>query len=200
MKEKNYDRLRWALDQLPEYRPGDECWDAIHDGLDRSAGASERPLADRLPTYAPPAQVWNALSRDLERPPRLPHAVIRTTGLRLAALAAAVVVVLLAVVGLYLGNQGPEVSYAYHQEAAPVPVVADWDDDESSFNRAREVVRARNEPHLNNLGQELDELTSAREEVKAMLVAYGEDATIVRQLAEIERERDDVYRRIIVEL
>ena len=54
---------------------------------------------------------------------------------------------------------------------------------------------------LNNLGQELDELTSAREEVKAMLVAYGEDPTvIVRQLADIERERDDVYRRIIVEL
>ena len=79
-------------------------------------------------------------------------------------------------------------------------MVADWDEDEGSFTRARREVTERNEPRLNNLGHELDELTEAREEVKAMLTAYGDDPEMVRQLAEIERERDDVYRRILIEL
>ncbi|NJB87657.1 hypothetical protein GGR26_003441 [Lewinella marina] len=196
MKEKNYDRLRRALDQLPDYGPDDQTWEHIQGGLD----APRVPLAEQLPTYAPPAQVWNALSRELPPAGRRRLSVVRQAGRRVAALAAAAMVALLVAAGLYLRDEGPEVTYAYYQEAAPAPVVADWDEDEDSFDRAREVVQQRNEPRLNHLGQELDELTSAREEVKAMLVAYGEDPSIVRQLAEIERERDDVYRRIIVEL
>lgn len=200
MKEKNYDRLRRALDQLPEYAPDPRSWDGIRRGLDRTPAGDGAALADRLPTYAPPAQVWNALSRDLDTR-RQPSALMaRITGRRLAALAAAAVLVLLVGAGLWLGDRGPQVSYAYHQEPAQATAVADWDDDEDSFDRALAVVRQRNEPHLNHLGQELDELTSAREEVKSMLVAYGESASVVRQLAEIERERADVYRRIIVEL
>ena len=198
MKEKNYRTLRDALDRLPEYEPGPVAWSNIADHLAEAAGRNRASLAERLPTYAPPPQVWNKVSQGLDAPPvaavrRLP---VRQWG---AAVAAAVVLLLIAV-PLLTYDAGPEITYAYTQEATPEPVVADWDDDESSFVRAREAVQERNEPHLNNLGYELDELTSAREEVKAMLVAYGEDPGIVRQLAEIERERDDVYRRIIIEL
>ncbi|WP_116126945.1 hypothetical protein [Lewinella sp. IMCC34183] len=195
MKEKNYDRLRRALDALPEHAPPAAAWGDIARGLDRTAGSS---LAERLPTYAPPPGVWNALSRDLDERPAA--TVRRLTRHHLLAAAATVALLLTAGAGLFLANRGPEVTYAYSQEPVPAAAVADWDDDETSFQRARDQVRERNEPRLNNLGQELDELTSAREEVKAMLVAYGEDPSVVRQLADIERERDDVYRRIIVEL
>ena len=200
MKEKNYDRLRRALDRLPEHDPAPRAWDAVRAGLDRSAAGAAEPLGGRLPTYAPPAGVWNALSKDLDAAPRR-TGVHRLLGSRkLGAVAAAVAFVLLAGAGVLLYDAGPRVSYAYSQEPLPEPVVADWDQEQPSFERARAAVRDRNEPHLNNLGHELDELNSAREEVKAMLVAYGEDPGIVRQLADIERERDDVYRRIIVEL
>lgn len=196
MKEKNYRTLRSALDRLPDYTPGVKAWDGIAGRLDRAATQSAAGLGERLPTYAPPPGVWNALSQELDAAPR----ARRLPGRWMAAAAAAAAVLVMAG-GIYLGyDGGPEITYAYGQETAPAPVVADWDDDEASFTRARREVAQRNEPHLNNLGHELDELTLAREEVKAMLVAYGDDPRVVNQLADIERERDDVYRRIIVEL
>ncbi len=142
--------------------------------------------------------MWNAVSQGLDA--KRATAQRRRLPRRLLAAAAALALLLTAAVGISRWDGGPRVTYAYSQELPPDPVVADWDDDESSFQRARAEVQQRNEPVLNNLGHELDELNSAREEVKAMLVAYGEDPTVIRQLAEIERERDDVYRRIIVEL
>ena len=189
MNERNYDRLRQALDRLPIYSPPEDNWAAISRALDP-------PLGERLPTYAPPPEVWNAVSKGLDTAPR----VRRLPPRRLLAIAAAVLLLLSAGMFLLRYDPGPSVSYAYGQEAQPAAVVADWDDDEESFVRARQKVQQRNEPRLNNLGHELDELTSAREEVKAMLVAYGDDPDVIQQLAAIERERDDVYRRIIVEL
>ena len=197
MKEKNYGTLRSALDRLPNYEPGAATWSGIAGRLDRAAARDRGTLGERLPTYAAPPQVWNDLSKDLDAGGR---ARVRALPKRWLGAAAAAAVGVLAV-GLYFGyDGGPEVTYAYGQEAAPAAVVADWDDDEASFARARQEVAQRNEPHLNNLGHELDELTQAREEVKAMLVAYGEDPGVINQLADIERERDDIYRRIIVEL
>ncbi len=198
MREKNYKTLRAALDRLPQYEAGSGCWSAITNKLTQASVRQRAPLGDRLPTYAPPTGVWNKVNKGLDErnAARLRHLPRR----RFLRLAAAVAALVLALSLVFAYDPGPEVSYAYSREEAPEPVIADWDEDESSFTQALEQVQQRNEPHLNNLGHELDELTSAREEVKAMLVAYGEDPGIVLQLAEIERERDDVYRRIIVEL
>ena len=197
MKETNYRTLRTALDRLPAYDAGPASWQGIIACLDRAEEARRAGLGDRLPTYAPPAGVWNAVSQTLDREKDTP---VRRLPRRWLGVAAGLAL-LLAALGAYLGyDGGPDVSYAYSQEPAPAPAVADWDAEDPSFQRARQAVEQRNEPRLNNLGHELDELNSAREEVKAMLVAYGEDPKVVRQLAEIERERDDIYRRIIVEL
>ncbi|MCP9236071.1 hypothetical protein [Lewinella sp. JB7] len=195
MKEKHYDRLREALDRLPTYDAPSGSWQRISRSLDPSV-----KLGDRLPTYAPPADVWNAVSRDLAASPRQAGSVLRLHRTRIAAAAAVILLVVALGIGLSDRDPGPRITYAYAQEPAPQEVRADWDDDEASFDRVRQQVAQRNEPRLNNLGHELNELTSAREEVKAMLVAYGDDPAVVQQLAEIERERDDVYRRIIVEL
>ncbi len=197
MKEKNYDRLRAALDRLPEYDPPARSWPEIERGLEREGESVREPLSSRLPTYVPPTTVWNAVNEGLDAQKRV---VRRRLPRRLLAAAAAVALLLFAAVGISRWTSGPRVTYAYSQESQPDPVTSDWDDDEASFQRARAEVRQRDEPILNNLGHELDELNSAREEVKAMLVAYGESPAVIQQLAEIERERDDVYRRIIVEL
>jgi hypothetical protein len=91
---------------------------------------------------------------------------------------------------------------AYSQETAPArsSVDVNLEKDELSFQNAIAEIEARNEPGLNALRHELDELTEAKEDIKAMLVSYGEDPSVIRQLAEIERGRSDIYRRIIVEL
>ncbi|MGB3798653.1 MAG: hypothetical protein WA952_02495 [Lewinella sp.] len=198
MKDKNYKTLREALDRLPDYDAVGDSWSAIDGKLARATSGADAPLSNRLPTHVPPPGVWNTINKGLDedKQARMRRLPLRRW-MRIAA-AAAVLIAFTSVFMLYDG--GPDISYAYSREAAPQPVVADWDDDENSFQLARQEVEARNEPHLNNLGHELDELSSAREEVKAMLVAYGDDPGVVQQLAEIERERDDVYRRIIIEL
>ena len=188
--DKHYDNLRRALDRLPSYAPPAGNWSEIERGLG----------LQQLPTYAPPATVWNAVNAGLDAPVATGRTVRLRPRRRWAAVAAAIALVASISLALLNRDFGPDITYAYTQEAMPTTVDADWDNEEASFASVREQVQLRNEPRLNNLGYELDELTSAREEVKAMLVSYGESADVVQQLAEIERERNDVYRQIIVEL
>lgn len=195
MKEKNYHTLRDALNQLPDYGADAGAWQGIEQAMTPLLG-------DQLPSYRPPAEVWNGLSQELDTAAQ-PAALGRVRQLwpRIAAVAAAFV--LLVSVGFGLNREidrGPQVSYAYGKEPAPAPIVADWGEDEASFARVAAEIQTRDEPHLNTLHHELNELTEASEEIKAILVSYGNDPAVVRQLAEIERDRSDIYRRIIVEL
>lgn len=194
MKEKNKKTLRDALDQLPEYGANAGAWKGIQAGLSPTFG-------ERLPSYQPPAEVWNGLSQALNRP--APVVALRRRSLGwLGGIAASLLVLIALGVGLWPEalNAGPKVSLSYTQESAPATSSHDWNADEESFNRVIAQIEERNEPTLNTLNMELAELTEAKEEMKAMLVAYGEDPSVIRQLAEIERDRSDIYRRIIVEL
>lgn len=191
MKEKNYRTLRDALNQLPEYGADAGAWEGIERALTPG-------LADQLPSYRPPAEVWNSLSQELDAAAPAPT---RRLWPRFVAVAATLALLVSVGLGLSRGiDRGPTVTYAYGQEPAPAPIVADWDEEDDSFARVAAEIATRNEPHLNTLHHELAELTEASEEIKAMLVSYGNDPSVVRQLAEIERDRSDIYRRIIVEL
>jgi len=200
MKEKNKQTLRDALDRLGEYEAPKSAWGDITANL-------KPVLADKLPTYAPDAGVWNGISRQMEQADEAQAqrrmAKERTLPLRkFAGIAAAVA--LLVTIGLGISHElqtRQTVTIAYSQEAAPKDEIQDWDIDEASFNNAIAEIEARNEPTLNSLGLELGELTEASKDIKAMLVSYGEnDPGLIRQLGEVERDRSDVYRRIIVEL
>jgi len=194
MKEKNKNTLRDALNQLPEYGANAGAWKGIEAGLTPALGK-------QLPSYQPPAEVWNGLNRALNTPAPVIN-MRRRAWTRLGGIAASVLVIVALGVGLWPEalNAGPKVSISYAQEVAPATNAHDWDDGEESFNQVIAQIEERNEPALNTLNMELAELTEAKEEMKAMLVAYGEDPSVIRQLAEIERDRSDIYRRIIVEL
>lgn len=194
MPDKNYSNLRRALDRLPDHAPPPAVWSSVERGL-------EPPLAERLPGYRPPTSVWNSINQQLDGQQHPTATRVRTLWSRYAGVAAAAVLALTMGVGWLLGyDPGPSVTYAYSTEAAPAPIIDDWTLEEDNFNRVVAEIEARNEPRLNTLGHELTELTAASQEVQAMLVAYGDDPGIVRQLADIERDRSDIYRRIIVEL
>ena len=219
MKEQNKATLRRALDRLPAYDAPPGTWDAI-------SGELPTTLGQRLPSYQPPPAVWNGINDALAGQGRVGGSLVEgsrvggssargasaTTAVRslqprrrplrrYLAYAAGLLLLLTAGFGLqdYWANQ-PTVTVAYSQEAATAPFDDDSELEEESFRRAIAQIEARNEPALNSLRMELDELTEAHREVKAVLTAYGNDPKVGRQLAEIERERSDVYRRIIVEL
>ena len=200
MQEKNKQTLRDALNRLREHEAPVSAWEGI--------AANLKPvLADKLPTYAPAAGVWNAISREMEQVDEVSAqrrlAKERSLPLRkLAGIAAAAALLITVGLGLNKELQARQtVSITYSQEVAPAKEIPDWEVDESSFDYARAEIEARNEPTLNTLGLELDELTGASNDIRAMLVSYGEDDPgLIRRLGEIERDRSDVYRRIIVEL
>ena len=206
MKEKNYDTLRDALDALPQYGAAAGAWEGIEKAM-------TPPLAERLPAYRPPAEVWNGLSRRLdavERPEQTPAgtttappatAKVRRLWPTVMGIAAALALLLSVGFGLLRNyDAGPTVTYAFSQEPAPAPIVKDWHLEDANFAVVTAEIEARDEPALNTLHHELTELTEASQEVQAVLVAYGDDPKVVRQLAEIERDRSDIYRRIIVSL
>jgi len=194
MKEKNKKTLRDALSQLPDYGANAGAWKGIEAGLTPALG-------ERLPSYQPPVQVWNGINGALNTPAPV-VSIRRRRWARVGGIAASLLVIVALGLGLWpeTVNAGPKVSVSYAQEVAPVSSSHDWNADEASFNRVMVQIAERNEPALNTLNMELAELTEAKEEMKAMLVAYGEDPSVIRQLAEIERDRSDIYRRIIVEL
>ena len=189
MKECHRKTLTDALGRLPQHHPPPSVWEGIELG--------------RLPTYAPPAEVWNGISAGLDAAPEpQQRPTLRRLSPTVRRLAAAAVILLVLSLFLVDTDRGPEVTYAYTQEAPArdAAVIADWNEDEESFTRVMRQIEDRNEPVLNELGYELSELNAAREEVKAILTAYGQDDSVVRQLGEIERERSDVYRQILVVL
>ncbi len=198
MPEKNKHTLREALNRLPEHEAPADAWAGITGGLSPT-------LADRLPTHQPPAGVWNSLSRKLEaEATTAPVTKRRRLPVRMLMGAAATIALLLTVgLGLVSGFQHQQsITVAYSQEVAPARSIDVNEkeiekEDEKRFQKVIAEIEARNEPGLNALHHELVELTEAKEYTKAMLVSYGEDPTLIRQLAEIERGRSDIYRRII---
>ena len=112
----------------------------------------------------------------------------------------AAAVLLLFTVGYWSANYdaGPAVAVQESVEQAPIrPAFTALSEDEKSFEEMLRELEERNEPTLNQLRYELEELTFAKRDVEAMLVSYGQDAMVINNLADIARERSAVYRQII---
>ena len=192
--EKNRDTLRNALRSLPSYEPPADLWDKIDAELSSPAN-SEIPQLQELPTYAPPASVWNRLSKQLDGEPKVGRR--RLSVVWVSGIAATLALLIIAGVSL-IREPAPKITKHYSQETiAQFAVDVDWTADDESFDRLQEQLAQVNDPTLNNLKVELEELNSAREEVEAIMHTYGNDPKLVHQLGEIERVRSDIYRQII---
>jgi hypothetical protein len=206
MKEYNRESLRKALDRLPQYDPAPQNWSEIAGALDRTASAASTgthraapDLNNRLPQYSPPPSVWNQINEQLNQPAAAARPLRRRWPAALWRVAAAVALL----VGSYAIYQsldrGPEITYSYRKETNFEPTfVADWRQEEPQFQSLAEDIADSDNPAVNRLRTELEELTSARGDVEAMLENYGHDPHLVRQLGEIERERSELYRQLIV--
>lgn len=193
MKENNYDNLRRALNQLPSYDPSPMNWGQIELRINDDIPPTE--AAKVLPSYSPPTNVWNELNGQLDQRSHKKHRLKLVY--RWVARAAAVLMIFGAGYAFATFDQGPTVSMAYSEEKPSVAnfVSIDTEDEEARFDELMKQLSKIDEPELNALRLELEELTAAKNEVKAMLEAYGRDNDIIQQLVEIETERSRVYRR-----
>lgn len=197
-EEKNRDSLRRAIRQMQTYDPPSNRWNAIEKKLEEGVGADDTVLQEAvevLPTHAPPAEVWNQLARQLDAKK---HRQVRMKRMRFALSIAASLALVLTAAWWTLREAPPKISKHYSQETVQqFQLEVDWDSEEDLFNNLQEQLASVNIPSVNNLKLELEELTSAKQEVEQMLQSYGQDPQLVKQLGEIERVRSDIYRQII---
>ncbi|PSR13933.1 MAG: hypothetical protein DA408_04095 [Bacteroidetes bacterium] len=197
--EKNRNSLKRALGQLPSYDPPAHAWEQLLPRIGEEPLPDEAPLQEaigQLPAHTPPAAVWNHLNKTLdeEKSTRHTRLTVRRRGFAIAASLA-----LLTTVAYWVFREPPpKVSLQYSQEILQqFKLDIDWNADQSTFDRLEEELASINDPVVNKLRLEYEELMAAHLDVEAMLKSYGQDPQLIRQMADIERERTDIYRQII---
>ncbi len=201
MFEHNKDILRKALDQMPSYVPPEELWDNIADGLEQEGDSEEvlKEAVGKLPAHIPPVGVWNRLTKMLDDDDS--RRKLRVVRRRQVLGWAAVGALLLSTAAWLFYEPGPTVHMQYAQETVQeFKLEMDWNSDESTFAQLEDILSGVNDPTINKLRLEYEELSTAHQDVEAMLVSYGQDPQLIRQMADIERERTDIYRQIIEQI
>lgn len=197
--EKNKNTLKEALSQMKTYDAPDRLWSDVESGLDNPIPFTESVLNKavvKLPQHSPPPSVWNELAKTLDN--EQTTKVVQFRQRRKLISIAVAAAVLLGVAFWVLRETPPTISKVYAQiTMQQFQLDIDWNADEGSFERIGDQLAQVNDPQLNNLKVELQELNAARNDVKEMLLSYGQDPQLVTQLGDIERERSDIYRQII---
>lgn len=204
MKEHNKKTLIEALSTLPEHEPAEELWQRIES---QTVPAEEdrmpRSMVRQLPEYEPPAQVWERISAKLDAGGK-----VRTLGWRYA-LAAAASLALLLLAYWQLNRkyvvEADAMTVTYSREMVdPLLLVKDWDEDEAAFSEFLNLCQSKKficeQPEFRQLQSELEELTLAKNELKNALGDYGSDPNLVLQIKEIELERTDLLKKMMVML
>ncbi len=205
--EQHHSTLQEAIERLPRYAPDASVWENITQQL--NADAAEAPLQaaiEQLPTYAPPPEVWERIAHDLHAPP-LVLRQLRATRVAWSAVAATL---LLAIVSWVFWLRQPpdpqEIVQTSHTEApaAPMPSPADWDEDEAIIEHIQQQYTQRaalfDLPAAEDLLSDLEELNEAKAEIKTMMQKYGHDTQLVRTIAQIERERSAIIKKMAQEI
>jgi len=198
--EKHKATLDAAIRSLPVHRAPEGAWTGIELGLAEAEQFDQLSEAARdLPVYDGPDHLWTNIANDLDQPQAVRRPLWRRPWLQVAASVAILTVAL----GVYQWRSSPAlpVMVSVDQEMAdPSLLVSDWDTEEVAV---AEVVQLY-QHYLNsfpdrserNWLEEYKELSQDRQDLKAAMDRYGRDAQMINQLADIERERATILKRM----
>ena len=201
MEEHNKKTLIEALSSLPSYEPKAELWGRIEQAAEDEL-LFPKDAIKALPEHEPPAHIWLQIAKTLDQKGR----VVPLGWRRALAVAASLAFVVFSI--LMLNNQPTgveEFSISYSTEM-PDPLLTnqDWDEDEDAFLQFLEICEAKKyiceQPAFRQLQTELEELTEAKLALKEAVGDYGADAELVTQIKEIELERTDLLKKMMVML
>ncbi|MCF8247743.1 MAG: hypothetical protein K9J37_21390 [Saprospiraceae bacterium] len=207
MEELNKKTLIEALSSLPEHEPNDMLWEQIEEGMEGGLdGILPAQLLLSLPQYEPPLSTWEGILKQLEA--EKPSAKLVTMKWGRALAVAASLVGLLMVYWQMNRTEKVEmnvIAVNYSEEIVdPLLLKRDWNDDEAAFSDFLSLCEAKKvlceQPEFKQLQNELEELTSAKDELASALGDFGTDANLVTQIKEIELERNDIVKKMMVML
>ena len=199
MVEKNKHILDQAIQKLPTYPVPETIWSGIEQDLiiiDQDTLIEESiPF---LPEYNPAETLWGAIETTLEKDNRVAKK-IEFPFRRVLAYAA--VLAGLSFAFFWLSTEKSASSFAYTEETVEESILAnDWNSDEEGF----EMVLAELEqspvffenPEIQDLKIELEELNMAKMEIEEMMEAYGKDEQIIAQIRDTELERTSIIKKL----
>jgi len=202
MQEKNKHILTEAIQKLPQYEPESLVWLSIDAELEVLEKEDHLQNAiNELPAYSPADSLWESIDAELEGDIKKAGRVV---WLKRISTAAAVIAFL--IVGNAIFNQSTNlenITISYSQEIVEDGdlLKEDWDDDNDAFEMVLAFCKTENIvcelPEFVVLKTELEDLNTAREEVKEALDHYGTDAELIAQLTRIEHDRSDVLKQMI---
>jgi hypothetical protein len=207
MEEINKRTLIEALSSLPEHDPPGNLWEAIESELEEKAESTfSRQELRELPEYAPPPEVWEKIESKVGENARIVPLRVR----RVLAVAASLALLFAA---YWTMNQAPisgsaetgDFTLSYTTETVDEMLFEhDWNEDESAFEEFKQLCEAKKyiceHPEFQVLKSDLEELTEAKEAVQEAIGSYGTDPELVLQIKEIELERTDVLKKMMVML
>ncbi len=199
--EKNKATLEAAIRSLPVHSAPEGLWVDIEQHLAEADQFDQMSKAAReLPVHPAPDHLWNSIASDLEKPGALHRPLWRRPSVQVAAS----LLILIMAVGIYQWRSTSSalpITVSVDQEMAdPTLLVSDWDTEEVAV---AEVVQLY-QNYLNsfpdrserNWLEEYQELSQDRRDLKAAMDRYGRDAQMINQLADIERERAKILKRM----
>lgn len=205
MKEHNKKTLIEALSSLQEHEPPEELWMGIEEELEQHDQIVPPELLKTLPMYEPPPSVWDGIAGELI--PQRPAKVVRLGWQRVLSVAASVALVLVAYWQLQPEKalQPENVSVSFSEETVdPALLARDWQEDEDAFREYLAICEAKKficeQPEFKKLQDELEELTLAKDELDEVIGAYGAAPELISQIKEIELERTDILKKMMVML
>lgn len=207
MEEQNKKTLIEALSSLPEHEPKDMLWEQIEEEMEGGlSSVLPAQLIQSLPQYEPPVEAWNGILKTLEgeRQGAKIVALKWRKALAVAASIAALFIVFWQMNRTHKVEMNVvEVTFS-EEKVDPLLLQRDWDEDEEAFNEFLTLCEAKKticeQPEFKQLQSELEELTSAKEELATALGEFGTDAELVIQIKEIELERNDIVKKMMVML
>ena len=206
MEEINKKTLIEALSSLRDHEPPDHIWENVE--IELELGQEEiipKQVIRDLPMHEPPAKVWTGILRILEKgnEPK----IIKLGWAKPLAIAASFTLL----VAAYFMFQNPTidsgeviaVNYATEQIDDAL-LIKDWQEDEDAFEVFHELCNAKKyiceHPEFQMLQQEFDELSDAVKEIEAALGNFGSNTDLITQIKEIELERTNIFKKMMVML
>lgn len=204
MFEKNSHILQEAIQKLPQHEPPAMVWLAIDAELEaiEKENNLQNALND-LPVYSPSNSIWDGIEKELESDRKKAGRVVWFK--RISAAAAAIALLVAGNIILKPNTALETITFSYTQEVVKEElIVKDWDDDNDAFQMVMAFCETENIvcklPEFQMLKSELEELNSAREELKTALDHYGTDPELVAQLTRIEHDRSDILKKMIARI
>jgi hypothetical protein len=200
--------LRRAIRALPEYSPPTDVWLDIENMLnheDKEQHKLQNALS-LLPHYEAPPMVWQHIEIMLEQKP-LQAKVFSITRLAIAAASLGFI----ATVGLWwyaVQRPSESLSYSFRVEQVEDAVLNRNQninsEDEKAFDMVNQICAEKTfvceQPEIQKLRNELDELNKAHTDLKDAIGLYGTDTDLQQQLLHVEQERTEILKKIMSEI